>query len=93
VVLFKGEKWQSKIRRVQSAAAKLGGDLVVLNALDEAAWLFNLRSAEVAYTPVFRAYAIVPSRASGLDVSLYIPENKISESVINHLKDDEINVR
>ncbi|KAK1222258.1 hypothetical protein PQX77_014891 [Marasmius sp. AFHP31] len=33
--------------------------LVVLTALDEIAWLFNLRGSDIAYNPVFFAYAVV----------------------------------
>ncbi|KAF9269551.1 Creatinase/aminopeptidase [Marasmius fiardii PR-910] len=33
--------------------------VLVLSALDEIAWLFNLRGSDIAYNPVFFAYAVV----------------------------------
>ena len=55
---------------------------MVVTALDEIAWLFNLRGNDIPYTPVFRAYAIVDSKRT----ILYIPPEKQTRLVKNHLK-------
>ena len=34
-------------------------DFHVITALDEIAWLFNLRGSDIAYNPVFLSYAVI----------------------------------
>ncbi len=38
---------------------KKGADVLVATALDEVAWLLNLRGSDIEYNPVFFAYVIV----------------------------------
>ncbi len=41
-----------------SELKKLNADFQVITALDELAWLFNLRGSDIAYNPVFTGYGI-----------------------------------
>lgn len=59
-----------------------GADALVLTALDSIAWLFNLRGADVAHTPVALAYALL--RADGT-ATLYVAPEKLTEAVRDHL--------
>lgn len=56
---FTGRSWQDKVGEMRSEMAKKGASLLVLTALDDVAWLLNLRGADIAYNPVFFAYAAV----------------------------------
>lgn len=51
-----------------------GCGALVLSALDEVAWLTNLRGADVAFNPVFYSYAIV----TGCDVSVYVDLDRVT---------------
>ncbi|KAJ1459728.1 peptidase M24, structural domain-containing protein [Pelagophyceae sp. CCMP2097] len=51
-----GESVASKLRRVSAA---LRGDALCMNALDQIAWLTNLRGSDIECNPVFFAYAVV----------------------------------
>ena len=42
-VEYAGEKWQDKVARVKAAMEKENCSVLVVSALDEIAWLFNLR--------------------------------------------------
>lgn len=64
--------------------ASAGADALVLTALDEIAWLFNIRGYDLPNTPVLRAYAVVTSGS----IHLYTPRRKILRSVEEHLKMD-----
>lgn len=55
-----------------SAAAKAGALLVT--ALDEIAWLFNLRGSDISYNPVFVSYALVTADSA----SLYVDAGKVT---------------
>ena len=54
---------------------------MVVTALDEVAWLFNMRGNDIPYTPVFRAYAVVDKKK----VILYLPPEKQGFHVKQHL--------
>lgn len=86
-VKYAGATWQSKVGRVRDSMRAAGHDLLVLSALDDCAWLLNLRSGEVPYTPVFRCYVAV-----GLDaLHVFVPEDKITPVVRDHLADPAFN--
>ncbi|KAJ2547340.1 hypothetical protein EV175_005258 [Coemansia sp. RSA 1933] len=85
---FTGESHMDKIRRVRAELDKSAGiSGLVVSALDEIAWLFNLRGSDISYNPVFFAYALVTST----DVTLYIDAAKVSDAVRAHLRG--INIR
>lgn len=59
-----------------------GHDAIVLTALDEIAWLFNLRGRDIPYNPVFRAYGVI-----SMDyIILYLPPEKQTRHVKNYLQ-------
>ncbi|CAN6672837.1 putative Xaa-Pro aminopeptidase Fra1p [Trichomonascus vanleenenianus] len=79
-----GRGFEDKISELRKDIEKLDGTAFVVSALDEIAWLFNLRGEDIAYNPVFFSYAIVSPDSA----TLYIDENKLSEKVRAHLGDD-----
>ena len=58
-IAFTGRRWQEKVEEVRGEMRVKGASLLVLTALDDVAWLLNLRGADIEYNPVFFAYAIV----------------------------------
>lgn len=62
---YSGETTASKIQKVQDKVATLKADYYLFSSLDEIAWLFNIRSRDVDFTPLVTAYALV-----GLDNTL-----------------------
>jgi Xaa-Pro aminopeptidase len=75
-----GETSLAKIARVQAALKSTDG-LVVSDAHD-VAWLFNIRGADVAHTPLPLAFAIVP--AAGRP-TVYVDGRKLSNAVRTYL--------
>lgn len=53
--------------------AEAKAKVLLLTALDEIAWLFNLRGSDVSYNPVFLSYATV----SGAGAKLFVDEAKV----------------
>uniref|UniRef100_A0A0P4VTN1 Xaa-Pro aminopeptidase 1 n=1 Tax=Scylla olivacea TaxID=85551 RepID=A0A0P4VTN1_SCYOL len=79
---FAGKSWEEKVREVRQEMVKKGADMLVVTALDEVAWLLNLRGNDIPYNPVFRAYVILaPDR-----LELYVPAGKIMPAVDSHLR-------
>ena len=51
--------WQEKVKLVQNKIKDTSADFYVVTALDEVAWLFNLRASDIPNNPMFFAYAMV----------------------------------
>lgn len=77
-----GEDVDSKISRVVDALDVADADGLLITALDEIAWLLNLRGSDVDYTPVVIAFAYV----SEDERVLFIDSEKVTSEVKNHLK-------
>ncbi|MFH1464986.1 MAG: aminopeptidase P family protein [Pseudomonadota bacterium] len=56
---FAGESVDQKLARIEGVLAREGADALLICALDEIAWVFNLRGADIDYNPVFIAWALV----------------------------------
>lgn len=59
------------LQRLPAAEQKVGA--VIITALDEVAWLLNLRGGDVEYNPVFISYVIVTPDAA----TLYVDSAKV----------------
>jgi Xaa-Pro aminopeptidase len=57
--LFPGRCWQDKVDAVRKKLEDKECSMVVICALDEIAWLLNLRGSDINFNPVFYCYAIV----------------------------------
>lgn len=77
-----GEDVDSKISRVVDAIDAADADGLLITALDEIAWLLNLRGSDVDYTPVVIAFAYV----SEDERVLFIDSEKVTPEVKDHLK-------
>lgn len=78
---FSGKTWLAKIDEVRAALNEKGAHAVVVAALDEIAWLFNLRGSDIDYNPVFFAYAII----SVNDVQLFLDRSRLTKDIKEHL--------
>lgn len=77
-----------KLAMVRHAMAALGADWHLVSTLDDLAWIFNLRGADVSYNPVFVAHALIgPS-----GVTLFIDSRKVPEALAARLKEDAIHL-
>ncbi|MFS0827696.1 aminopeptidase P family protein [Pseudomonas phoenicis] len=79
----------SKLAALRETMLHKGVQAHVIAALDDIAWLFNLRGSDVAYNPLFLAYALVePQRAL-----LFIDKSKVDEPLRRSLEGDGIELR
>lgn len=80
---FSGKSFEEKIADLRVQLEKSNRAGFVISMLDEIAWLFNLRGNDIAYNPVFFAYAIVTPTT----VDLYVDEEKLTPEVKTYLGD------
>jgi len=64
---------ESKLAQVREAMAKAGATHHFISTVDDIAWLFNLRGADVDYNPVFLAHALLDMNGA----SLFVADSKI----------------
>ncbi len=73
-----GEETQSKLRRVREDMVKEGQDGLLLSDPHCTAWLFNIRGADVAHTPLPLAWCIVPREGKAW---LFVEATKLPHAV------------
>ncbi|MGL4852784.1 MAG: aminopeptidase P family protein [Phocaeicola sp.] len=86
-VCHAGYTCQDKLDQVREAFLRNGNQTLLLTALDEIAWLLNLRGNDIPYNPVFISYLLInevnsilfidPTRVSS-EVKAYLAANKVA---------------
>uniref|UniRef100_A0A9J7X0A1 Xaa-Pro aminopeptidase 1 n=1 Tax=Cyprinus carpio carpio TaxID=630221 RepID=A0A9J7X0A1_CYPCA len=80
-----GLTWQDKVTALRGKMAERKISWFVVTALDEIAWLFNLRGSDIEYNPVFFAYAIIGMS----NIKLFVDRKRLMEPVVReHLELD-----
>lgn len=95
---FAGDTWEAKLDRMRQRMREKNTTSVVIVQLDEIAWLFNLRGADISNNPVFFSYAVVTLEEvhlfvdwrrgeHSLDLPSHIqsPSHKVSVGFVSHL--------
>ncbi|MBR8185716.1 aminopeptidase P family protein [Burkholderia ambifaria] len=79
----------SKLAEVRRAMHAQGAQWHFVSTLDDLAWLFNLRGADVNFNPVFVAHALI-----GADrATLFVADGKVSPALAASLARDGVEVR
>ncbi len=74
---YAGSTHESKIASIQAQLLLAQCWGLVVTALDEIAWLFNLRGSDIPFSPVFYSYALIlPTQAI-----LYVDGEKVNDEV------------
>ncbi|KAI7791471.1 xaa-Pro aminopeptidase 1 isoform X1 [Triplophysa rosa] len=82
---YTGLSWQDKILSLRGKMAERKISWFVVTALDEIAWLFNLRGSDIEYNPVFFAYAVIGMSS----IKLFVDSKRLLEPAVRaHLELD-----
>ncbi|WP_321789141.1 aminopeptidase P family protein [Paraburkholderia sp. J94] len=77
-----------KLEQVRRAMAEKGAHWHFVSTLDDLAWIFNLRGADVSYNPVFVAHALIGPD----DATLFVADGKVSADLAQSLARDKVRV-
>lgn len=80
---YSGMASSQKIKNIRLEMKKYQADIHIICALDEIAWIFNLRGADIAYNPVFLSYAIITMD----QVHLFVNDSQLEAAAAASLKD------
>jgi Xaa-Pro aminopeptidase len=77
-----------KLAATRAAMAALGATHHFISTLDDVAWLFNLRGADVNFNPVFLAHALIGPQGA----TLFVADGKVGPELRTRLMEDGIEV-
>jgi len=78
---YAGEDAELKIKRILEEVSQNDADSIFISALDEIAWLLNIRGNDVSYNPVVTGFLFLAQEGS----TLFVEESKIGDDVKKHL--------
>ncbi|XP_050067601.1 xaa-Pro aminopeptidase ApepP-like [Anopheles maculipalpis] len=77
---YTGQRASEKVQALRVILQENSANAIVVSALDEIAWLLNLRGSDIRYNPVFFAYLIV----SHGNVHLFTNPDRINDTIRAH---------
>ena len=89
---FAGETVESKLARIRKCLpqpSQKGGSAMIISALDEIAWLLNIRGNDVEYNPVVISYVVLEADKC----TLFVDAQKIDSPAQNYLDFNHIDVQ
>ncbi|CAH1975267.1 unnamed protein product [Acanthoscelides obtectus] len=78
---YAGKNYTTKVEEVRSELRKVGADAMVVTALDEIAWMLNIRGRDVPNSPYLRSYVVLDMQK----VFLYVNSSQLNGTVRSHL--------
>lgn len=85
---FCGETINSKIGRIRTELTKADADGMPLAALDEIAWMLNLRGNDVDFNPVGTSYVFIDQK----DVILFTDSSKLKTETSTYLQENNVKI-
>ena len=80
-IALTGESASDKIARMRAELKEEGSEAMLITALDEIAWLTNLRGSDIPFNPVFYCY-IYLEQDNGY---LFIDDQRLSQQTIEYI--------
>ncbi|XP_041051662.1 xaa-Pro aminopeptidase 2 isoform X1 [Carcharodon carcharias] len=80
---FLGRTWITKVReiRAQMSNNSYKPTAVLISALDETAWLFNLRGNDIPYNPFFQSYTLLTAEF----IRLFVNDSRLPADIKTYL--------
>jgi len=85
---YSGKSATEKLSELRVEMKKAHAEIFVMSALDDIAWLFNIRGNDVDYNPVVIAYALIEEEKA----TLFIAPEKLTPETNQYLKKEGISV-
>lgn len=83
---FAGQSAKAKLALIRSKMQEAGARCFVISALDEIAWLLNIRGKDVEYNPVVISYAVVEEKRC----RLFVEPQKVDAAAAAYLQAQNI---
>lgn len=87
-IKYTGKSASQKLSELRTEMTTNKVNVVILSALDDIAWLFNIRGKDVDYNPVTIAFAMVEEEKA----TLFIDNQKLSASTEQYLQNEGVSI-
>lgn len=85
-----GMSVKNKISKFREKMDKNGTEWLIITALDDIAWLLNMRGSDIEFNPLFFSYVLLGKNS----LELFINKQQITEKVLKHLtRESTVNFR
>ncbi|MDE6943495.1 MAG: aminopeptidase P family protein, partial [Lachnospiraceae bacterium] len=88
-VKYAGKSREDKIKEVRTKMQEEKADQLLVTALDEIAWLFNLRGGDIAHTPVFLSYLLLTKE----QITLFAHEEIFPVQILERLTREGVTIK
>ncbi len=85
---FSGKNTREKLDRIRKQIKEQGCTHILLNSLDQIAWLFNIRCHDIPFNPVAVSYALIDEK----NATLFVTPGKVNENVNKILNEQGVSV-
>ena len=82
LTVLAGLIWQNRVNEVRKVLRKRRVDGLVLTALDEVAWLLNIRGRDLPHAPLLTSYLLLNQHRT----TLYMDRQQVTPILEQHLK-------
>lgn len=86
---YAGQSRLEKIDLIRTDMKAAGAQAILLGALDDIAWTFNLRGSDISYNPVFVSFALIGESFA----TLYLNPAKVPAELAQKLKAEGIELK
>lgn len=77
-----------KLRALRETLHQIGASHHLVSALDEIAWVLNLRGSDVEYNPVFLSYLLIGER----EATLFVDAARVDPALQRQLQQDDVKI-
>lgn len=91
-IKYAGESRESKINRLREILKSNKTDGIIITALDEIAWLLNIRADDIEYNPVSLSYLIMETSQEDKSY-LFVDKSAVSDEIEAELKKSNIHIK
>ena len=88
-VEYAGKSCSDKLSLLRNELRKFDADVFVISALDDIAWLFNIRGNDVDYNPVVIAYALIKVDSA----VLYLSDEKLTDETRSYFNEENVEIK
>lgn len=85
---YSGQSYEDRIKIVRAMMKQRGVDYYFIGALEDIAYLFNLRGNDITATPIFISFALITEDHA----SLFIDSKKLDSQVMDYLQENKVEV-
>lgn len=93
-IKYCGKASSDKLKEVHDVLRRHGCSVCVVAALDQIAWLLNLRGGDIPFNPVFKSYLVISADESKIRSTLYSDVDKFrSKKIKDYLKELKVQLK